>query len=305
MVQPIHESDGNARRNKAASLIKNMMELFPESVRGVLAQRLNESIGYEPRIGVMGKSGAGKSSLCNAIFREKVCAVSDIEACTREVKELTIQFNSHTLKLVDIPGVGENESRDREYEELYRELIPCLDLILWIIKADDRAFSSDEHFYKNVVIPAGGETKVLFVLNQVDKIEPFREWDSGNHQPSNSQRANIERKENYLKERFGFTEHPVISVSANEYWNINTLVEAMIRALPKHAKSGVAAQLKDDLKTDVVKKDASDGFGDTVGDLVDDVIDLLPVPEAVKKVAKAAKMAVVSVAKKLWGAIFG
>ena len=302
MAQSAQES---GRSRKAASLIKDMTELFPESLREALDKRIGECISYEPRIGVMGKSGAGKSSLCNAIFRERVCDVSDVEACTREVKELTIKFNDHTLKLVDIPGVGENELRDREYEELYRQLIPGLDVILWIIKGDDRAFSSDEHFYKNVVKPAGGEAKVLFVLNQVDKIEPFREWDSNSRQPSHSQRINIERKEDYLKERFGFTEHPVISVSADERWNINALVEAMIRALPKYAKSGLAAQLKDDLKTETVKDDASDGFSDTVAELVDDVIDALPIPELVKKIAKAVKQTVVNAAKKLWGAIFG
>lgn len=305
MAQSGNEGSEDSRSRKMESLIKNMTELLPESLREVLDKRIGESISYEPRVGVMGKSGAGKSSLCNAIFRERVCAVSDVEACTREVKELTIRFNNHTLKLIDIPGVGENELRDREYEVLYRELIPDLDVILWIMKGDDRAFSSDEHFYKNVVKPAGGETKILFVLNQADKIEPFREWNVNCHQPSPSQRINIERKENYLKERFGFTEHPVISVSANEYWNINSLVEAMIRALPKYAKSGFAAQLKDDLKTETVKNDASDGFSDTVAEMIDDVIDLLPVPEVVKKVAKAAKQVVVNTAKKLWGAIFG
>lgn len=305
MEKQPHEHHDNTRNHTAASLIKNMTDLFPKSVREALAKRISESIGYEPRIGVMGKSGAGKSSLCNAIFQENICAVSHVRACTREVKELTIQFNQHKLKLVDIPGVGENESRDQEYEALYREQLPSLDLILWVIKGDDRAFSSDERFYENVVKPAGGETKVLFVLNQADKIEPFREWDTERNQPSNAQRINIEEKERYLKECFGFTEHPVLSVSANENWNINALVEAMIRALPKHAKSGVAAQLKKELKTEAVAENASDGFSDTVADIIDEVIDIMPVPIVVKNIAKAAKNAVASVAKKLWGSLFG
>lgn len=59
--------------------------------------------------------------------------------------------------------------------------------MLWVVKGDDRAFSADEHFYKNVLKPVGGDEKVLFVLNQVDKIEPFREWDeeNTNHHPHN------------------------------------------------------------------------------------------------------------------------
>ncbi|WP_432276299.1 GTPase [Escherichia coli] len=37
----------------------------------------------------MGKSGAGKSSLCNALFQGEVTPVSDVHAGTREVQSRT------------------------------------------------------------------------------------------------------------------------------------------------------------------------------------------------------------------------
>ena len=43
--------------------------------------------------------------------------------------------------IVDLPGVGENGQRDQEYLTLYRRMLPELDLVLWVIKADDRALS--------------------------------------------------------------------------------------------------------------------------------------------------------------------
>lgn len=167
--------------------VKDVLEILPENIRESISRRINEVINYEPVIGIMGKTGAGKSSLCNAIFKGDICAVSDVEACTRETQEVRIQFGKRAIRLIDIPGVGESAVRDGEYEQLYRELLPKLDLVLWVIKGDDRAFSADEHFYKNVLKPAGGEEKTLFVLNQVDKIEPFREWDVQNAQPSPAQ----------------------------------------------------------------------------------------------------------------------
>lgn len=120
--------------------------------------------------------------------------------------------------------------------KIYTAICFLLDLILWVIKGDDRAFSADEHFYNNVLLPAGGGERVLFVLNQVDKIEPFREWDTHLHQPSPAQRINIEKKEAYITERFGFTHYPVTPVSADEGYNILRLVETIIRALPDRAK---------------------------------------------------------------------
>ncbi len=290
--------------SKGDKLIRNMLDIFPETVRRSLFEKIKESIDYEPSIGVMGKSGAGKSSLCNAIFKGEVCAVSDVEACTREVQRLKIQFGNRTLEIVDIPGVGESAERDDEYEELYRELLPDLDLVLWVIKADDRAFSADEHFYKKVLLPAGGREKVIFVLNQVDKIEPFREWDLKHRCPSPTQIENIQRKKHYITECFELPFHPVIPVSAGEKYNIVELVETMIRALPDRAKSSAASQLNDDLKTDEVKSDAKGGFGNVVAELVDAAIDILPVPDSAKSLIRKGKDFVVESAKKVWDYFF-
>ena len=292
--------EGSSKHNP----VKDALEILPENIRESISRRINEVINYEPVIGIMGKTGAGKSSLCNAIFKGDICAVSDVEACTRETQEVRIQFGKRAIRLIDIPGVGESAVRDGEYEKLYRELLPKLDLVLWVIKGDDRAFSADEHFYKNVLKPAGGEEKTLFVLNQVDKIEPFREWDVQNAQPSPAQKKNILDKKTYITHRLGFTDHPVIAVAASEGYNVTQLVEAMVRALPKHAQSGVASQVREEHKTKNVIEEATEGFGDTVDRVIDEFIDA-SLPKPVASVVKAAKKAVVSGLKKAWNFFFG
>lgn len=303
------ESNGN-NGQKADSTplipdIRDILDIFPISLRESLFNKISDAIDYEPVIGVMGKTGAGKSSVCNALFKGEVCAVSDVEACTREVQELRIRFGKRSLKIIDIPGVGENALRDKEYEDLYRNLLPSLDLILWVVKGDDRAFSADEHFYNNVLIPAGGGDRVLFVLNQVDKIEPFREWDIYMHQPSPAQRINIEKKEAYLTERFGFTRYPVIPISADEGYNILRLVETIIRALPDRAKSGATSQLKDEFKTEEVKTEAKGGFGSVISGILDEVIDSVPLPGPVKALVRKGKDKVIEWAGNAWDHFFG
>ncbi|WP_370554273.1 GTPase family protein [Edwardsiella tarda] len=289
---------------KGQQLIKSALDILPRDIRDAVYSKITKIIDYEPVIGVMGKTGAGKSSLCNSIFKGDVCEVSDVESCTRYTQELRISFGSRSIKIVDIPGVGENKDKDKEYEDLYRNLLPKLDLVLWVIKGDDRAFSSDEYFYKEVLKPAGGDEKILFVLNQVDKIEPCREWDEKNSQPSPAQQVNIRKKEEYLIERFGFTKHPVISVSADENYNISRLVEAMVRALPKQAKSGVVSQVKDNIKTKEIVEDAKDGFVDTVDNAIDTLIDsVLPKPAA--SIVRTVKNLVSSIARRAWGFLFG
>ena len=105
-------------------------------------------LSYEPRIGVFGKTGVGKSSLCNALFGQDVCPISDVAACTRNPQEVLLNMGSEGIKLVDVPGAGESTERDKEYAELYTKILPELDLVLWLIKADDRAiFSSPSNTF--------------------------------------------------------------------------------------------------------------------------------------------------------------
>ena len=122
--------------------------LIPEEYRRKIFEQINQVNGYEPLVGVFGKTGAGKSSLCNAVFGRDICSISDVSACTRRVQELQLGIGSKGMKLLDVPGVGESGVRDEEYDRLYREWLPKLDLVLWVIKADDRALASDESFYK-------------------------------------------------------------------------------------------------------------------------------------------------------------
>jgi predicted GTPase len=53
---------------------------------------------------------------------------------------------------------------------LYREQLPRLDLVLWLIKADDRA-AVDEHFYRQVIGEATGIRCCLLSVRQI-KSEP-------------------------------------------------------------------------------------------------------------------------------------
>ncbi|MCV5191181.1 ferrous iron transporter B, partial [Escherichia coli] len=80
----------------------------------------------------------------------------------------------------------------------------------------------------------------------------FREWDEQNSCPSPRQMKNIIEKKEYISQYLGFPEHPIVDVSANEGYNVTHLVEEMVRALPKHAQSAVATQVKEEHKTEKV-----------------------------------------------------
>ncbi|GEM_PF-79964 len=282
------QNDSNTA-SKKSKILDDILSSLPPDISRYTKKKLTEVIDYEPRIGVMGKTGVGKSSLCNAIFQQDVCKVSHVKACTREVEELKIDVGGRILTLIDLPGVGESEARDNEYKTLYEELIPTLDLILWVIKADDRALGPDENFYKNVIKPLKAEDKILFVINQADKIDPYREWDDDNNRPSATQIGNLELKEIDVYNCLFENNNGCVAVSAELKYNISNLVKKMVLRLPKHSKAAVYSNLREENKTEEVKQESKKGFTEAIKDVLDSIIDNAPVPKIVREPLKKVK----------------
>ncbi|WP_411704178.1 GTPase family protein [Edaphovirga cremea] len=289
--------------NKSDGLqaIEKPLASLPHTIRNHILEHLRSLTQYEPVIGIMGKTGAGKSSLCNALFQGEVTPVSNVEACTRDVLRFRLSSGSHSLLLVDLPGVGESGQRDEEYTKLYRRILPELDLVLWIIKADDRALSVDEHFYRQVMLTY--QHRILFVVNQSDKAEPCHEWNIVNNMPSPAQQLTIEAKRTALRQLF-LPRHPICVVSARTGWGIEAMVETMMYSLPDRATSPLTTQLHGRLCTEPVKKQARERFGSAVGEVFGTMESSSFLPAPVRAVIRTVRETVVTVARAVWDWIF-
>lgn len=284
------------------SELKKCLHFLPSAITARVISEITNVIIHEPVIGIVGKTGAGKSSLCNALFKGDVSPVSDVKACTREALRFRLKVEDRFLTLIDLPGLGENQLRDREYSSLYQRVLPEVDLVLWIIKADDRALTVDEHFYKQVLGKAF-HYKVLFIINQADKIEPCHEWLPAINQPSSLQVANLEIKISDVVLLFEPV-HTVCPISAKTGWNLDKMVETMTQCFSEKSSSCVSVQLHDHLRTERVKEIVKNDFGITVGGILDVVASLPAIPKPVKSLIHQIRDAVVSVARSLWDFFF-
>ncbi|RAT18817.1 ATP/GTP-binding protein [Lonsdalea populi] len=251
----------------------------------------------------MGKSGAGKSSLCNTLFRFPPANVDAVKGCTRRAQQYKTSDGLHALNIVDFPGIGETPTLDKMYARLYQHWLNKLDLIVWVLKADDRAWNDDTRCYRQLVLQGAKPAHFLFVLSQADKIEPCREWDTATHQPSMRQQQNLQEKVTQVNTVFSPV-HPVLAVSASEGFNIPRWVETLIAVLPDKASSAVTRQLEPAYRTEKVTTMAQEGFSRVVGDIFDESVEALLESHTLRKWLKQVRYRLLSLAKLVWYRFF-
>lgn len=256
---------------------------------------------YVPKVAIFGDTGVGKSSLCNALFGRDIAKISDVEACTREPQEVLIQNQNGDggINLIDVPGVGEDPERHSEYLKLYKSLLPELDLIIWAIKADDRKYASAIDVYQKILEPNLKNCPVIFVITQVDKIEPYRDWDIDNNKPGKKQEDSIIRKINDISSRFNTPTNKIIPISSNDKYNLVELVNKVVEVLPNEKKSSFVREAKEENISEEAVKNSEKGLWDSItetfGEVIDSVKDVVvdvivaTAPKVVKTVVNAVK----------------
>ena len=135
-----------------------------------------------PRFAIVGRRGAGKSTLVNALFGERVAEVGSVEARTRESTWYTYTGSRGTLRLMDTRGIQEGShlaADDPAFEGLlqaFRAEPP--DTILFLCKAKevDAAVGTDVEFlarlYEGCQRVTAYAPPVLGVVTQVDELDP-------------------------------------------------------------------------------------------------------------------------------------
>ena len=146
-----------------------------QSLQAIMTEALSEEpIKTTPvQVLLAGRTGAGKSSLMNTIFRREVAQVDALPS-TDALKAYHYQTPTQDeLLLWDAPGyeqTGEENYRDQVLNQALES-----DILLLVTPALDPALQMDLEFLEAVKETAP-DLPIVIVVTQVDRLRPFREW---------------------------------------------------------------------------------------------------------------------------------
>ncbi|MBD2039891.1 GTPase family protein [Microcoleus sp. FACHB-672] len=147
-----------------------------QTLREILSQAEPvEEVEQKPiSILLAGRTGAGKSSLINTLFRADKAAV-DVLPSTDKIQNYRWQSEAgETLILWDTPGYEQVNRGDLRDEVL--EFATGADLLLLVTPALDPALQMDVDFLKDLKT-AVKDLPAIVLVTQVDRLRPVREWE--------------------------------------------------------------------------------------------------------------------------------
>jgi uncharacterized protein len=146
-----------------------------QTLRDILtAAEPQEKVEQKPiDILLVGRTGAGKSSLINTLFEAEL-AVVDVLPSTDKIQNYQWQIPSgESLTLWDSPGY-EQVSRE-DLRERVLTYAATADLLLLVTPALDPALQMDLDFLKELKT-THPDLPIVTIVTQVDRVRPLREW---------------------------------------------------------------------------------------------------------------------------------
>lgn len=205
-----------------------------------------EAVEQKPiNILLVGRTGAGKSSVINTLFSADKATV-DVLPSTDKIQSYQWQIQaapgtennaSERLILWDTPGYEQVEREDLREQVI--DYASEADLLLLVTPALDPALQVDADFLQDMR-SAVSDLPIIAIVSQVDKLRPIREWSPPYHWQTGSwpKETSIREAVNYRAEKLGeYCEQvlPLVTQAVQDgeraAWGDDALATALMAAI--------------------------------------------------------------------------
>ena len=122
-------------------------------------------------LAIVGKPNVGKSSLLNALLKEKRAIVTDIAGTTRDVIEEYINLDGIPVKIIDTAGIRETEDIvEKIGVERSIQKLEQADLVLLVLDTSREISDEDREIIEQVK-----DKKTILILNKIDLAQKLDE----------------------------------------------------------------------------------------------------------------------------------
>lgn len=225
-------------------------KLKPKEFEEFRTKVQTELLDRAPVVAIIGKAGVGKTTTINNLFDvddyvaealsfDEKGHIGDVRRGTttaiRKRFDLKIGIG---LDIIDLPGLGDDIRKDKEFEAIYRQILPQCDIILYVLKADNRTLGEDERILQNIVLPSCDKKKIILAVNQVDTLGENEglHWDTRINLPSPRQEELIQLKQKDISSMFhedlDVDTNKIVCYSAIKRYHLLELLHSIVKTTP-------------------------------------------------------------------------
>ena len=185
-------------------------------------------------VAIIGRPNVGKSTLVNALLRQKIAAVSPKPQTTRKRQLGILTADAYQLVFVDTPGMHTARHKLGQFlNQEAEESLKDVDVVLWLVDVSVRPTDEDKQIGL-LLNKLPRRTPLVLAANKMDLI------------PAEALTRNLEAYQASVKK-----DAKVISISAAKNQNLNELIELLVSLCPFRAPEFEEDQVTDSYERDI------------------------------------------------------
>lgn len=248
------------------------VQKFKEKLEEIIRKSEDSKVIKEGiKVGIIGKTNVGKSSLLNSLLEEEKAIVTDIPGTTRDIVEGSLIISGIPLNIIDTAGIRKTDDTvEKIGVEKSLKMIDTADLVIYILNNNEKMTDEEKE-----LLDKTKNKKRIIVINKIDLETKLDKSLLDNYiEISAKENIGINKIKNEIKRLFNIGE-----ISSNDMTYLSNARSIALLKKSLNNINEVIEEINNDNPIDIVElslKDAWNNLGEVIGETyTDELLDEL------------------------------